>query len=242
MKSSLQTTYIMIIYNHRKQPHNEGRINMNINLTENSFIYQSAKRLLNRELEKCFKLLKDNEKKWNEFMDLKLHQASYGVDISFKCNDATVSFDDNAYVFYFNEFCDISYEQFIEDCRENLNTDYLELRDAIGRTSSFYLGTLHNSYSDNHYITALAQASSAFNLSDIEFNEDEKGIHIIEDGVEDVESFVNSMLELVEDMYEQLEDIMNQITAVYDYIADFKEHQEELFKEFVENSWLANIN
>ena len=38
---------------------------MNIELTTNSYIFQSAKRLLQKELDKCFKLLKDNEEKWN---------------------------------------------------------------------------------------------------------------------------------------------------------------------------------
>lgn len=215
--------------------------NVNINLTENSFIYQSAKRLLEKELDKCFKLLKETEEKWNNFMDLKLHDASYGVDLSFEFNDAIVSFDDNAYVFYFNEFCGVSYDNLIEDCRQLYNTDYDELRKEVGKTSSFYLGDLHNNDKDNHYIIALAQASSAFNLSIIEFNEDEKGIHIIEDGVEDIDDFVNSMLELVEDMYEQLEEKITEITNVYDYIHDFKENQVENFKEFVKENWMTTL-
>lgn len=211
---------------------------MNINLTENSFIYQSAKRLLEKELDKCFKLLKETEEKWNNFMDLKLHDASYGVDLSFELNDAIVSFDDNAYVFYFNEFCEISYENLIEDCQNLYNIDYVKLRHAIGNTSSFYLGDLYNSDIYNHYIVALAQASSTFNLSSIKFGEDEKGIHIIENGVKDIEDFVNSMLELVEDMYTELEDKITEISNVYDYIHDFKEHQVENFKEFVKENWI----
>ena len=43
---------------------------MNINLTENSFIYQSAKRLLEKELDKCFKLLKETENVTDLVFDL----------------------------------------------------------------------------------------------------------------------------------------------------------------------------
>ncbi len=211
---------------------------MNINLTENSFAYQSAKRLLEKELDKCFKLLKKTEEKWNSFMDLKLHDASYGVDLSFELNGANVSFDN--YSEWFTDFCEISYDNLIEDCRQLYNTDFDELREEVGRTSSFYLGSLHNN-ADCHYIVALAEASCTFTSSDIEFKEDEKGIHIVEDDRSDIEDFVNSMLELVEDMYEELEEKITEITNVYDYIYSFKENQVENFKEFVKDNWMASL-
>lgn len=212
---------------------------MNINLTENSFAYQSAKRLLEKELDKCFKLLKETEEKWNNFMDLKLHDASYGVDLSFELNGAKVSFDN--YSEWFSDFCEISYDSLIEDCRQLLNTDFNELREEVGRTSSFYLGSLHNNDREYHYIVALAEASRTFTSSDIEFKEDEKGIHIVEDDRDDIEDFVNSMLELVEDMYKELEEKITEIVSVYDYIHDFKENQVENFKEFVKENWIASL-
>lgn len=215
---------------------------MNIELTTNSYIFQSAKRLLQKELDKCFKLLKDNEEKWNDYMDLKLHYACT-EDISFEHNDATISFDSKAQDDWFNFFCEDSYNLFLEDIKESKGIDFDELRDNVGRTSSFYLGKLHNNEKDK-YCRALSEASYEFNITNLEFNEDENGIHFIDNdlsGYEDVEDAVNGMLALVETMYDDLKDKLDEIIYVYDYIKNFKDNQVEYFKDYVKDTWLANL-
>lgn len=215
---------------------------MNIELTTNSYIFQSAKRLLQKELDKCFKLLKDNEEKWNDYMDLKLHYAST-ADISFEHNNAIVNFDNEAQNNWFCTFCEDSYNMFLEDLKENEGIDFNELRDNVGRTSSFYLGKLHNNEKDK-YTCALAEASYEFSMTNLKFNEDENGIHFIDNdlsGCEDIEDTVNNMLALAETMYDDLKDKLDEIIYVYDYIKDFKDNQVEYFKDYVKDIWVNNI-
>lgn len=216
---------------------------MNIELTTNSYIFQSAKRLLQKELDKCFKLLKDNEEKWNEYMDLKLHYA-FTANVDFEHNNATISFNDETQNRWFYTFCDDSYDNLLNDMKESRGIDFNTLRDILGRTSSFYLGRLHNTEKDK-YSCALAEASYEFSITNLKFNEDENGIHFIEEeNIEDIEETVktvNAMLALVETMYNDLKDILDEIIYVYDYIKDFKDNQVEYFKDYVEEEWLANI-
>lgn len=214
---------------------------MNIELTTNSYIFQSAKRLLQKELDKCFKLLKDNEEKWNNYMDLKLHYAR-AENVDFEHYDAKITFDNEAQSRWFYTFCDNTFEQFLNDLMIVKGIDFKELRDNVG-TSSFYLGKLHNTEKDK-FSCALAEASYEFNITNLEFNEDENGIHFIDNdlsGYEDVEDAVNGMLALVETMYDDLKDKLDEIIYVYDYIKDFKDNQVEYFKDYVKETWLANL-
>lgn len=215
---------------------------MNIELTTNSYIFQSAKRLLQKELDKCFKLLKDNEEKWNNYMDLKLHYAST-ENVDFEHYDAKITFDNEVQSRWFYTFCDDMYEQFLNDLMTVRGIDFNELKDSIGRTSSFYLGKLHNTAEDK-YSCALAEVSYEFNMTNLEFNEDENGIHFIDNdlsGYEDIEDTVNGMLALAETMYVDLKDKLDEIIYVYDYIKDFKDNQVEYFKDYVKETWLANL-
>lgn len=215
---------------------------MNIELTTNSYIFQSAKRLLQKELDKCFKLLKDNEEKWNCYMDLKLHYAST-ENVDFEHYDAKITFDNEVQSRWFYTFCDDMLEQFLNDLMTVKGIDFNELKDNIGRTSSFYLGKLHNNEKDK-YSCALTEASYEFNITNLEFNEDENGIHFIDNdlsGYEDIEDTVNGMLALVETMYDDLKDKLDEIIYVYDYIKDFKDNQVEYFKDYVKDTWLANL-
>lgn len=216
---------------------------MEINLTENSYIFQSAKRILNKELDKCYNLLKKNEEAWNEFMDLKLHDISYGVDISFKHNDATISFDDSAYSFYFDEFCKDNYEMFVEDCLQMYNVDFERLRDNVGRTSSFYLGKLHNNDSAKYLCALVESSNSLANLQcSVNIGQEDNGFYIVEEeDYDDIEQYMNDMLELAEVIYDELNDKMTNIINVYNHIHEFKENQVEYFKEWVKDSWLNNL-
>ena len=215
---------------------------MNIELTTNSYIFQSAKRLLQKELDKCFKLLKDNEEKWNNYMDLKLHYAST-ENVDFEHYDAKITFDNEVQSRWFYTFCDDMYEQFLNDLMTVRGIDFKDLKDSLGRTSSFYLGKLHNNEKDK-YCCALTEASYEFNITNLKFNEDENGIHFIDNdlsGYEDVEDAVNGMLALVETMYDDLKDKLDEIIYVYDYIKNFKDNQVEYFKDYVKDTWLANL-
>lgn len=216
---------------------------MNIELTTNSYIFQSAKRLLQKELDKCFKLLKDNEEKWNDYMDLKLHYACT-ENVDFEHYDAKITFDSEVQSRWFYTFCDDMFEQFLNDLMTVKGIDFNELKDNIGRTSSFYLGKLHNTEKDK-YCCALTEASYEFNITNLEFNEDENGIHFIDNDLsgygEDIEDTVNGMLALAETMYDDLKDKLDEIIYVYDYIKDFKDNQVEYFKDYVKETWLANL-
>lgn len=218
---------------------------MNIELTTNSYIFQSAKRLLQKELDKCFKLLKDNEEKWNNYMDLKLHYAST-ENVDFEHYDAKITFDNEVQSRWFYTFCDDMYEQFLNDLMTVKGIDFNELKDSLGRTSSFYLGKLHNTEKDK-YSCALTEASYEFATyygDELTFSENENGIYLtISDNIADerIEETVNDMLEMTEVIYSDLKNKLDEIIYVYDYIKDFKDNQVEYFKDYVKDTWLANL-
>lgn len=215
-------------------------------ITTNSYIFQSAKRLLERELHKCSEALKTNEHKWNEYMDLKLHKASFGVDCDFELNGANIHFNDDYLNEEFYQFCEIEFENFADYCAEELKSykDFNDIRDGVGRTSSFYLGTLHNNYSDK-YTVALAEAVEAYNMSNLAFTDRDGEIVIVTDfnnmTEEELEEYINEMLSLTETLYDDLMYKLNDIIMIYDYIHDFKEGQVEAFKDFVQEGWKNNI-
>lgn len=214
---------------------------MEIQLTENSFIYQSAKRLLDKSFDNCMKKLKATEKAWNEYLDLKLHYA-YGANVDFELNGASVVFGDTS--LQFDEFCQTEYDAFVEWCNEN-GYDFETLRNNIGRTSSFYLGKLHSN-SGCHYLEALVEASSSFSDDTTLVVNEIDGKFVVDyeaslEYEEDIEDLVNAMLYLVENMESELDDTLDTICEVYKYINDFKENQVENFKEFCKEEWLANV-
>lgn len=218
---------------------------MNIELTTNSYIFQSAKRLLQKELDKCFKLLKDNEEKWNNYMDLKLHYACT-ENVDFEHYDAKITFDNEVQSRWFYTFCDDMFEQFLNDLMTIKGIDFKDISDYIGRTSSFYLGKLHNTEKDK-YCCALTEASydfATYNGDELIFSENENGIYLtVSDDIADerIEETVSDMLEMTEAIYFDLKNKLDEIIYVYDYIKDFKDNQVEYFKDYVKETWLANL-
>ena len=207
--------------------------NINLNL---------AKRLLNKELDKCTALLKENEDKWNEPLDLKLHDICiYDDSCDFDYGGAHVHFTEEALQEYFELFCNTEYNFFIDWC-ESEGIDFDELRQSIGRTSKFYLGSMHNNYEDK-YTVALAKVCDAFNMSPFEVI-DSDGKIVVTNYMEkenDVDCVITEALSLAECVYDDLKNTMDDIIKVYDYIKDFKDNQVESFKNFVEENWIANI-
>lgn len=213
--------------------------NMEINLTGNSYIYTKALHLANKELNKAIKLLRDNEDKWNSMLDLKLHDACC-ANVDFKHNGAMVTFDSDAQSDWFTDFCDCNYNWFIDDLKSNYSIDFDGLRDNVGRTSKFYLGKLHS----NHIKDALAEASGTYAFDGIEIKEVNTELEVdIEESLtnyEDIEDFVNGLLDFADNIVDEVTESLDPILTVYDYITSFKESQVESFKEYVENTWLAN--
>lgn len=210
----------------------------------NTTIFNETKRLLDKELDKCVTLLKETEDKWNNYMDLKLHDISYGVDCDFEHNGAKVHFDNDYLNTAFWEYCELEFDFFTKEWCAEENIDFNDLRDSIGRTSKFYLGKLHNN-EKNKYTVALAEASQEFNFSSLEFSDKDDKIIVSTDfndlSEQEKEDYIIEMLTLIDSIYEDLQQTLNDIVKVYDYIADFKANQVENFKEYVKENWIANI-
>ena len=211
---------------------------MEINLTENSFIYQSALRLANRELNKAVNLLLEHEDKWNDTLDLKLHDACC-ASIDFELNNATVTFSDEEQNSWFNVFCETEYDNFKEWLtEEGINSNIM---DYAGRTSQFYLGQLHDSY----LLDTLAAASYEYSVDNLVITENNDDVLIDEaksmEYCNDIEDFVNALLSFAESVYSEVEDSLKDIIKVYDYITGFKKNQVENFQDFVKESWIATI-
>ena len=212
---------------------------MKITLTENSFIYQSALRNANKQLAKAVEILKRNEEKWNETLNLKLYDIGYGFNTDFELNGATIHFDDEERLRQFDEYCRMEYDYFMEWLKEmNIDENILQY---VGRTSSFYLGKLHGKM----MIDTLYECSAEYAFSNICLYESEDGIVVdVEESMkyeEDIKDFINDLLALTESIVEDVEDALEDITRVYNYIKDFKDNQIFNFTEWVKESWIAEI-
>ena len=213
---------------------------MEINLTENSYIYNKALVLANNQIAKAIKILKEKEHMWNESFNLKLYDACT-TDVDFELNDAMVKFDDNQQTAWFHDFCEVSYEDFQMWAQE----EYINLNDLlnyIGRTSSFYIGKLNS----DSLITSLIEASPELYDSPNLVLEDENGVVKIDveksmEYSEDIEDFVNALLSLADCVVDEVNESLKDIEKVYDYINDFKKNQVEYFKDFVRECWICNV-
>ena len=204
---------------------------------QNSYIYTKALALANKELRKAIKLLLDNEDKWQNTLDLKLHEAAY-ASIDFDYNNATVTFSNNIQSQWFYQFCETEYEAFVEDLHDYFNIDFDKLRDNVGRTSKFYLGKLHASMLTD----TLAEASDTYMFGGIEVKIIDELFSVDVDGsaenFEDFEDFVNALLDFADHIYEEVEESLKPIITVYKYIEEFKANQVENFRDFVQDNWI----
>ena len=212
-------------------------------MTKNSYIYQTTKELLQKEIDACIKLLKDSREKWDEQLDLKLHDACM-ANIDFEHNDAKITFDDNAQTRWFYDFCETSYDWFVEDLKEAKGIDFDKLKEQVGHTSKFYLGNLHENTNcapaGRFWVYVLASASETFDNGEIVLHDD---LTINDDDFEgeDVEQDVAEMLEVLKYLRKEVEATLDPIIFAYDTIKDFKDNQVENFREYVRDGWLNNI-
>lgn len=212
-------------------------------LTKDSYIYQTVKELLQKEIYACKKLLEDSREKWDEQLDLKLHYAST-ANIDFEYNGAKVTFTDEAQTKWFYEFCDYSYDWFKEELNAE-GIDFDKLREQVGHTSKFYLSDLHGSVNNapagRFWAYVLCCASETFDNSEFWVNDD---LEIEDDDLDDedraVENRIAEMLEVLKWMRKEVEETLKPIEFTYDLIKAFKDKQVDNFRYHVQDAWLNN--
>lgn len=212
---------------------------MNVELTEKSYIYQQTVRLANKEIKFVVDRLKETEHMWNEFMDLKMHDASSLCydGYTFEYNGASVTIPQEKCIEYFDDFCRFSYEDMIEYFKEN-GIDFDKFIDRVGRTSSFYLTTAHNAYAEK-WLIAIDELWDESSVSYVDMKQLENEV-VIDEVVEDdyIEEFIGNLLEFIDTFYDEMDEKIKEIEFVYNYIKGFKDEQENAFKEFIEDTWL----
>jgi hypothetical protein len=172
-------------------------------------------------------------------MDLKLHDCAVIDTLEIEKNGIEITVN-NVYETFFSTFCDVWYQQFLDDCSEE-GIDFNKLRDNVGRTSSFYLGILHG---DTTYMDVLQDFSCALGESSLQFKYDTNThnymIHF-EDENNISEAEVEEMLFITKCTYSEIEDALADIITVYNLIDNFKNNQVEIYKEFIEHEVASRL-
>ena len=194
----------------------------------------------NSQLVKAQKLLADSEHMWNEYMDLKLHEAC-GMTTFIKDiigGKATIELDGEEADSLFYSFCQDAFSTFqdmtFEDMEHYIN--FSEIADYIGRTSKFYLTTMHNDYK-NKFAVALYQVAPDL-ISDIELKTENNMVKVdfeqtMEFYDDDYERLAVDLTYIIDGLVEHIENILKDVKMVYDYIENFKKEQKEMFTEYV---------
>lgn len=201
-------------------------------------IYNKAKNLVNNELQKVVRMLKENNEKWNESTNLKLYYACT-ENINFELNGANVVFSNERQSEWFDDFCDIEYQCFMDWCSEE-GIDFEKTIDRIGRTSSFYLSKYHS----NNILDVLYDVCD---INYMTFNlKMQDGLVVIDDYFEfdvtdSLDELTAELLDMVNDIYDNAMYNLEDTFKLYDYISNFKENQVENFKDFVKETWIDNI-
>ena len=194
---------------------------------------------VNKGIEKVLEYLytEDIKKVWDSFRDLKLHEVFFH-------NEEYI----DKYPFVkekysreqiFSDFCDASYEDFIEWMEQE---EIEDCRKYIGRTSSFYLTDLHDRKKEHvldnaigatlHY-TDYCTFDSCCHLK--KFSDDpEEEKRILEKAQDEMKYFAEG--EFLSDIKKYMEDPIKEA----EYIDSFKKNQLETFDDFLSslNSFL----
>jgi hypothetical protein len=197
-------------------------------------------KLAEKELNKAIVLLRDTQYMWDNYTDLKLHDASY-CDIDFEgYYGAKVTFDTEAHSDWFNMFCEDSYSQFIEDLRNDY-IDFEEFIDRVGRTSSFYIGHLHGGLDLLEVLLSEDVTDFYCDCHATEFIMDMDTNKVKISQYEDyAEEFEEDLLYIIDKAVELTEETLKPIKTVYNYINDFKRNQVEYFQDYVKETFIAN--
>ena len=191
----------------------------------------------NSKLYKAQELLEKSEHMWNEYMDLKLHDACYMTTFTkdIAGGKVTIELNPEEADSLFDIFCQDAFSTFRDMSFEDLKIflDFNDMADYIGRTSKFYLTTMHNDYKDK-YATALYQIASEL-LADIELNDAmqidfDKTMEFYD---EDYERLYLDLTYIINGLVEHVESILADVKMCYDYIENFKKEQKEMFTEYV---------
>lgn len=201
------------------------------NFTE---IYNEYKPQIEK-LNKQFKKLQEHTQDLS-YTDLKLHDVAYYIG------------DDEKSLNVFEDFCQFQYDMFLEWLDENdLNTEY------IGRTSSFYFHgqniydfDIYDMKEDNNIFDTLgygleSELGTLFNSESMykafyDFENYYQYDLLDSDDLDDLEIELENA---IEELQEHLIAYYKEIKAVkraYKWLEDYKKHQVENFKDYVENN------
>lgn len=188
----------------------------------------------NEELKRLMKWFEDNKDAFN-YMDLKLHDVqSYNWREG--PEEYPLPYEENEDYDLFYRFADISYDQFIEDLRE----DGIKFEPKhIGTTSKFYLH-------DNDIIEFTGRYRDEFNWEYMLYNlvnrygyndvvPDITANGSIDENDKYLEDCEANLKYIAEEMYKEItEYYFGDVIKIYDYIKDFKENQVQYYKEWLE--------
>ena len=194
----------------------------------------------NMQLKKSLDLLKEMEEMWNTPLDLKLHDVYMMHELEGEVDGKKVkieNMENEKCQGLFYDFCNDLYNDFLEWSFEKLEvfSDFCNMADYIGRTSSFYLTTMHNDWKDK-YAAALYEVAGDF-LENVELKEAGDTFQVdLEKSMEfyeNEEDLAIDLVYLVEGLADHVKDVLGDVKTVYDYIADVKDSQCKLFTAYV---------
>ena len=145
----------------------------------------------------------------------------------------------------FHDFCEINYNLFVEDLKENHNINFQEMQNHIGRTSSFYLYDFYATYNQKLQLNEMIyNFIDCYDFEDLTINDNlqleiESQIYDKENDYnydkDDVEEISTHLDYFIEDFYNDFINHCKDIEIVYNLIKDFKENQIKYFEEYLEN-------
>lgn len=182
-----------------------------------------------------------------ESMNLKLHHA---VALDLEKFPLCKKYQEKSNTFsLFHDFCEINYNLFIEDLKENHSIDFQEMQKFIGRTSSFYLYDFYATYNKELQIVEMIynfynRYIDCFHFEDLTINDKlqlEIESHIYDEendynySKNDMEEISTHLDYFIEDFYNDFTKHCKDMEVVYNLIKDFKDNQVKYFEDYLQN-------
>lgn len=188
--------------------------------------------IANDKLKKCYEALMKVEGKWDNALDLKLHDITDTIVSDTAYGKLTLKLDYDSFIILFNDFCQSQYEFFNESCFETLKkyNDFADISEYIGRTSKFYITDLHDRKNACTYLLYkfLEDTTEIELLSEYEIDV-QKTLEWYEDNT----TLCFDLLFVINDLEAITNDFIHDINYVYDYVKETKDKQVEYFTEYV---------